>query len=439
MKSNRKHIIAALLIAALLLAQTALAETITFTGTVAASETCEVYAPIGGTVESVDVVIGQKVAAGDALIALSTTKVYAEESGTVTGVFGQPGDSAETVAQKYGAVVSIEGESVYSIAASTDNAYNSTDTKFVHVGEEVYLECYSDGKHTGAGVITAIEGTDYTVRVTSGEFLIGETVNVYRGESATSSKRIGRGTLNRVNPTSVTGTGSIVSIAVKSGDTVERGDLLFETLDGSFDGLYMSGTGITAGVDGTVSSISAQQGGQVQKNGVVAVIYPDSAMRVEAQIEEANLGDIAVGDPVSIELAWNQDDEVTYPGTISMISAIADSANEGMDSGSGVTYTVYVDFTPDADTRYGMSAVVTTLDAEEDEAIEEEVEEEVEEAEEEPEAPDAEERPAMPEDFDPDNMPEGFDPANLPEGFDPANLPEGFAPNGAEVSDDAQN
>lgn len=438
MKFNRKFILAALLIASLL-APAALAETITFTGTVAASETHEVYAPIGGTVESVDVAVGQKVAAGDALLTLSTTKVYAEESGTVTGVFGQPGDNSETVAQKYGAVVSIEGESVYSIAASTDNAYNSTDTKFVHVGEEVYLECYSDGKHTGTGIVTAIEGTDYTVRVTSGEFLIGETVNVYRGESAVSSKRIGRGTLNRVNPTGVTGTGSIVSFAVQAGDTVERGDLLFETLDGSFDGLYMSGTGVAAGVDGTVSQIDAQQGGQVQKNGVVAVIYPDSAMRVEAQIEEANLGDIAVGDPVSIELAWNQDDEVTYPGTISMISAIADSgasgSAEGMGDDSGVTYTVYVDFTPDANTRYGMSAIVTTLDDEE-EALEEEETEEAEEDEE--EAVEAEGRPEMPEGFDPANLPEGFDPENLPEGFDPANMPEGFSPDGEEVSGDAQ-
>ena len=28
-------------------------------------------------------------------------------------------------------------------------------------------------------------------------------------------------------------------MAVSDGDTVERGDLLFETLEGAFDGLYM--------------------------------------------------------------------------------------------------------------------------------------------------------------------------------------------------------
>ena len=134
---NRSRLIIALVLSALLLTPCALADTITFTGTVAAGETHEVYAPIGGTVEKVIGEAGQSVKADDVIVRLSTTKVYAEESGTVTGVFGQPGDSAETVSNKYGAVMYIEGESVYSIAASTDNAYNTTATKFVHVGEDV--------------------------------------------------------------------------------------------------------------------------------------------------------------------------------------------------------------------------------------------------------------------------------------------------------------
>ena len=378
MKSNRRLTLAAIAVCAALAFQGALAESITFTGTVTASETVEVYAPIGGKVATVNGEVGDKVAAGDVLAALSTTKVYAEEGGTVTGVFGQPGDLAETVSNLYGSVISIEGESVYSIAASTDNAYNSTATKFIHVGESVYLSCYSDGKHTGTGVVTAIEGTDYTVRVLSGEFLIGETVNIYRGDSTASTKRVGRGTLNRTSPTAVTGTGSIVSIAVAAGDTVQRGDLLFETLDGAFDGLYMSGSEIAAGIDGTISQLNAQQGSAIQKGEVVAVLYPEGAMRIEAQVEEANLASIAVGDPVSIELVWNQDEEVAYPGVISGISAIADSAEASMDGDSAVTYTVYVDFTPDEDTRYGMSAVVTTLDGEAAEEVEEtEADEEV--------------------------------------------------------------
>ena len=373
MKSTRKSL-AILAALALLLSPAALADSITFTGTVTASETYEVYAPIGGKVQAVAGDVGDHVDADTVLVELSTTKVYAEEDGTVTGVFGQPGDSAETISGLYGAVVSIEGGSVYSIAASTTNAYNTTATKFVHVGENVYLSCYSDGSHTGTGVITAIEGTSYTVRVTSGQFLVGETVNVYRGDSAVSTKRIGRGTLNRTSPTAVTGSGSIVSIAVQPGDSVQRGDLLFETLDGDFDGLYMSGSAITAGISGTISQLNATQGSAVQKDDVVAVLYPDGAMRIEASVEEANLSSIHVGDPVSVELIWNQDEEVAYPGTITGISAIADSTEaQGGETESAVTYTVYIGFTPDENTRYGMSAVVTTQDGEAGETTPEEV------------------------------------------------------------------
>ena len=332
---------------------------VSFTGTVAASDTVEVYAPIGGSVESVDVSVGQRVQAGDVLATLETTKIYAPEDGVITGIFGEPGDSAETVGSRYGAVMYIEGESVYTISASTDEAYNTTANKFVHVGEEVYLYCYSHGTHTGTGVITGIEGTDYTVNVLEGEFLLEETISIFRGETTSSSQRIGRGEINRKNPTAVTANGSIVSIAVQDGDTVQKGDLLFETLSGSFDGMYMSGAQITSDAAGVVAQLNLNQGGKTEKDSVAAVIYPEGKMRIEAQVSEYNLAEIAVGDKVNVELIWNQDEEVNYEGVVTMISAVA-SAGEGMSADA--YYTVYVDFTPDADTRYGMSAVVTTMD-----------------------------------------------------------------------------
>ena len=364
MKNTFRKMLAAMTAGIMLTGGAAMAaESISFEGTVAASDTYEVYAAIGGTVSSVDAEVGQKVAAGSVLATLETTKVYATEAGTITGLFGQPGDSADTIAQKYGAVMYIEGESVYSITASTDKAYDATENKFVHVGEEVYLSCYSDGNHTGTGVIAAISGTDYTVKVLTGEFLIGETVSVYRGNEAKSANRIGRGELTRTNPTAVTGSGSIVSFAVADGDIVERGDLLFETLNGEFDGLYMSGNQILAEVEGTIAQLNLSQGGKIEKDSVAAVLYPSGSMRVEAKIEEANLSAIAVGDPVTVELLWNQDEEVTYDGVVSMISGIA-STDSGMEE-SAVTYDVYINFTPDANTRYGMSAIVSTLDAEE--------------------------------------------------------------------------
>ena len=63
--------------AALLL--TGSASAISFSGNVAAKNTLEIYAPIGGTVESVEAGVGQRVQAGDVLATLTTTKVYTAE------------------------------------------------------------------------------------------------------------------------------------------------------------------------------------------------------------------------------------------------------------------------------------------------------------------------------------------------------------------------
>lgn len=354
---NTRHLrIVSILCAMVLLLGSANA--VTFSGTVSATDSYEVYAPIGGTVESVNVSAGERVEVGDVLATLETTKVYAAEDGVITGIFGEIGDNAATIAERYGAVMYIEGETLYSISASTDEAYNSTENKFVHVGETVYLTCYSHGTHTGTGVITGIQGTDYSVDILSGEFLLGETVSIFRSESTASANRIGRGEVNRKNPTAVSGSGSIVSVAVKNGDSVRKGDLLFETLDGEFDGFYMTGTQITAGISGTVAEVKLAQGSKIEKGGMVAVIYPEGEMRVEAKISEYNLSEIAVGDKVNVELIWNQDEEVNYEGVVSMISAIADEAVGDDD----VTYTVYVGFAPDDNTRYGMSALISTMD-----------------------------------------------------------------------------
>lgn len=347
----------------------ALADTFSFNGTVTAGATSEVYTAIGGTVKSVFVQVGDSVQAGDVIATLETEKVYATEAGVITGVFGEPGDNAETVSGRYGAVMYIEGESISSITASTDEAYSATANKLVHVGESVVLAAYSDSSRKGTGQIISIEGVNYNVRVLSGSFLVGETVTVYR-DSVASSNRIGRGTLERTAPTAVTAQGSIVSLAVQDGDTVQRGDLLFETLSGDFDGLYMSGCDILAPVDGDISAIGVQQGAKIEKGSVAAVLYPADAMQVTAQVNEEDLRGIDVGDKVNIELVWNQDENITYTGKVLNISAIATETAGAEDS--AVTYDVDIAFQPDDDTRYGMSAIITTIDGnEEDEADEE--------------------------------------------------------------------
>lgn len=345
------------LLCALLFLSCAQAETLTMSGTVTAAATREIYAPIGGTVAHVAVEAGQSVAADDVLLTLQTTKVYAEEDGTVTGVFGQPGDDADSVAERYGAVLYMEGSVLYTVSASTENAYNATENKLVHVGETVYLQCRSNSDRVGVGVISAIEGTSYTIRVSEGVLMPGDSVNVFRSVDYANSAKIGRGSVSRVNPTAVTGSGAIVRIAVTDGQQVKRGDLLLETLTGSFDGLYMSGVDFLAEEAGVVKTIQPQQGDTVQKGSVVAVLYPQGSMRVEASVSEDSRGQLRVGQPVMVELST--DETKVYPGTIAMLSYLAEES-AGQDS--GVTYKVLVDFTPDEAVHYGMNVVVSTVE-----------------------------------------------------------------------------
>lgn len=362
MKNRGKafKIIASLAVAAVLMTGSALAEFVSFSGTVVAKETTDVLADIGGTIDGVNVIAGQAVSAGDALARFRTTKVCATADGTVTGIFAVPGDSADTATTNYGAVLYVEPTYQYTIACSTDSSYDAEENKLVHVGETVSLKCYSDGDHTGTGTVTAVSGTDFTVRVDSGTFLVGETVSAFRDSAYASTSRVGRGTVSRTNPVAYTGSGSIVNIAVTDGQTVARGDLLFETLDGAFDGLYMSGLDIISPVSGTVAEVKATEDSALAKGDTAFVIYPDGGMWIEAAISESDLDGIAVGDPVTIEFTWNEDDDVTYPGTVVMISAI------GTESDSGVTYPVYISFTPDETVKYGMTVVVSSADEEEE-------------------------------------------------------------------------
>ena len=326
----------------------ALAENISFDGTVTAAYTHEVYAASSAIVEKVSVSVGDSVSGGDTIASLRTTKVYAEEDGTICAVFGQEGAAVDTVTENYGAAVYMEGNVVYTISASTDNAYDSVETKLVHTGETVYVRSRAEESRVGTGVITTIDGTDYQISVTQGEFLVGENVNVYRSADHADEQRIGKGTVSRRAPIAVSGSGRIVSIAVAAGEEVKRGDLLMETLDGTGSTPVMY-----AGVSGIIAQLNTEQGSSVAENDVIAVIWPDDAMQIEAVIHEADLAFIAPGDTVSLNFDWNADSGETILGTVQSISAMADADSED------TVFTACIAFESNNFVRYGMNVTVT--------------------------------------------------------------------------------
>ena len=228
---KRFLICAAAVLCLFLLICTATADSITLNGKTIPAETIQISAPVSGTAEKVSVEAGQKIQAEDTLYTMKTTKIYADRDGTVAGVFGQPGDDAETVGTRYGAILYLEESPAYTVSASTSNAYNSLEAKHVHTGETVFVVSRTNTARTGKGIVTAVSGTSYTVEITEGVFLSSESVELFRNEEYDYDQKIGRGTISRTDPTAVTAAGAIVKIAVKNGDEVKRGDLLLETLD----------------------------------------------------------------------------------------------------------------------------------------------------------------------------------------------------------------
>lgn len=348
-----KRLITLLMLAVMLLAAwaPALAESISLDGKVTAGYTAEVYAESSAIAQTVYVAVGQTVAAGDAIAALRTTKVYAEEEGTVSAVFAAVGDLGDTLTTRYGAALYMETNVLYTVSATADKAWDSVDAKLVHVGEQVYLRSRKDEARTGKALITAVDGSSYTLHVTEGSFIVGETVEIFRTEDFAETACLGRGDVGRNAPLAVTATGRIVNVAVEAGAKVKKGDLLLETLEGSG-----SSAQLTASVSGVVAELAVQQGAAVTEDTVAAVIWPSDAMQIEASIPEADLIYIAVGDEVTLSFDWNEDSGETLTGTVKSISALSDGES------STTTYTAVITFTPDQNVRYGMNVTISTID-----------------------------------------------------------------------------
>ena len=198
----------------LLLPVTALAAE-TFDGTVVAGVTTDVTAPFGGTVQSVSVREGAYLAVGDVAAVLDTTKVYAPEDGTVHLADVSEGDGVS------GTVLTLSPVSRYTIYCDLTDAYQSPETLYVQLGEQVYLQCVKDGSHQATGIITEVDGSSYTVTATAGELYVQEAVYVYRSANDAASSRLGKGVVNRAATINISANGSLWKLHVADGENVE--------------------------------------------------------------------------------------------------------------------------------------------------------------------------------------------------------------------------
>lgn len=354
-----------LLLALALMSEGALAE-LALDGSVVSGTAEAVRAPFGGIVEELSVRAGDLIGVGEAVAGIVTTRVYAPQDGTVASVFAQPGDSAESVIARYGGVVYVEPTYRYIIQATTEKAYNSSDTKYVHIGEKVYLSCTKDGTHRGVGHVTKLEEgengvTKYTIEVTGGDFYIGETVGAFRSADYDSKTRIGRGSVGQAQAIPVTGEGSVLKIHVKPGEAVERGQLLFETVQGALDGLYAGDSTVVSNVAGIVASVDAKVGEAVEKDASLITVYPFDELQIEAKVNVLDLYALHEGDSVVIEFDIDPDALRRYPGTVESISYVTTGEEDQ------TFYSAYIDFEADEHVRLGMPAIVYLNEAEEEE------------------------------------------------------------------------
>jgi len=157
---------------------------------------------------------------------------------------------------------------------------------------------------------------------------------------------------------------------VQDGDTVTRGQLLYETVTGSLDGLYATSNQIVSDVDGIIASVNASVGGTISKGDTLLTVYPRDKMQVVIEIDEYDLADIHEGDTLQLEFNYDDSSDSIYTGTVTMISHISASSDT-----SEVSYKAYINFVPNAEIRLGMSVLVSTTEEEADvtEADEDEV------------------------------------------------------------------
>lgn len=338
---------------------------VSFDGKVTAVETIAVSAPFGGTISGVALRKGDVINVGDYIAEIGTTRVYAPQSGTVSGIFAIEGDEASSVSERYGAVMYIEPENKYTISASTDKSYNSSENKFISVGEKVYLSCTKDGSHLGQGVVTKVEDSDtsgncrYSLEVESGEFYMGETVGIYRFRDYSAQSCIGRGTVLKNAAIAVSGSGSVLRINVSQGEKIERGENLFETVEGVLDGLYAMDSEIVSDVAGVIAEVDIKNGGSVSKGSNMLTVYPLDSFRIEISVSERELAEIKPGDKVYIEFDWDIDGTARREGVVDSISYVA----EGDDAVA--EYKAYISFETDPDVRLGMSTVIYMAEDEE--------------------------------------------------------------------------
>ena len=283
---------------------------------IVAPNTEKITAPFAGTLLPFDAELGDSVSAGETLFTLDTVPVYAAQAGTVSAVFAKVGDDASGVAAHYGALAVVEPKNALYIDASTEQAYDDADNRYIHAGESLHLKM---GNTKGTGVVTGVSGKKYTVEILTGDYDVGDTVRCFRESTTPSDSEVGRGKVTRYADVQVlAGSGRIAAVHVKPGDTVEVGDLLFELVDAQ--SAKNASRSVAAGASGVITLMNTVSGAQVYRGQLLCEVADMSALELSAEVDELDLNSIAVGDTLTYTLDAFEGE--TFVGTVTKIYAV---------------------------------------------------------------------------------------------------------------------
>lgn len=321
---------------------------ITANGVVECENIHEIIAPFTGVVLPFDWQSGDVVQADEMLFEMDTLKVYAPADGTVGGVFAQEGDLASDVTAQYGMLASIEKEHNQLIQCSTSGAYNDDENRTIHTGEHIYFVQNSDKDNEGEGRVIAVDGRNYVVEVTDGDFDDGDMVKIYRDDKITTKSCIGSGTVGRAADVAVQGMGRVLRCAVEEGEQVSRGQLMYELAYQDAEPTLRSAQ-INTSVGGMLE-LAAMSGQQAYKGMVLARVHDLSRMNVVASVDEVDLDLVSVGDNLTV--AFDRYDDELFVGTVSQISRM------GIPRQNATYYNVTITLSVQAELLPGMNATV---------------------------------------------------------------------------------
>lgn len=316
-------------------------------GNVTASKFLDVVAPYSGTLETFDLAVGDQVAAGDELMRMLVTTLYAPEDGVVH-LRAAKGDDASAVINRYGALAWIEPEKFLQVSASSAGAYDKLENHILHIGELLYSRSNQSGLKKGAGHVIIIDANGYVVDLDEGDYDIGDTVNLYREDDYESRDQVGRGTVMRRSPVALMGAGRVCDLLVEEGSNVPNGTAIM-TLMGA-DAAHDASPILTAPQNAVIASVPVQPGQQVWKGQLLARLYLTEELEVVAEVDEIDLSHLQVGDRLPMTL--DMDEEHILYGTVTEISAL------GVTRQNATYYTVHVSVPVDESPLLGASVSV---------------------------------------------------------------------------------